>query len=84
GKLKAGNFEEAVKEFDKALQLFPKLTAAYINRAYANIQAGHYSRARSDLAKAGELAKERKNPQTLEIIAHVNTQLEQAEKSGGR
>jgi ankyrin repeat protein/cytochrome c-type biogenesis protein CcmH/NrfG len=50
-----GDYDRAISDFDKALELDPNYAFAYSNRGYAYADKGDYDRAISDLDKALEL-----------------------------
>lgn len=49
------NYEEAIAEFSKAIELNPKFDRAYTNRGIALMEKGEYDRAIDDYNKATEL-----------------------------
>jgi len=52
---KEGRREDAVRDFDTALELYPDLEAAYYNRGLEHLKAEDFETARADLTKAIEL-----------------------------
>jgi tetratricopeptide (TPR) repeat protein len=52
---KAGQYEQAIAEFDKAIELDPNYTAAYANRGNVYSQIGQHDKAIADCNKAIEL-----------------------------
>jgi len=60
-----GQYDQAISEFNKALEINPKDTEAYYNRGLAYYDKGQYDKAISDYTKALEI-----NPRDVE--AHNN------------
>lgn len=56
--LDSGQYEQAILEFTKAIELDPAYTKAYSERAYAYYQKGEYEKALSDCNKIIELGPE--------------------------
>ena len=52
---KKGNYREAIREYDKAIQVNPSYTAAYYNRSVAYTKTKKYDRAIDDCNKALQL-----------------------------
>jgi len=52
---RAGGRDDAMRDFDAALELYPDLEAAYYNRGLEHLKAGEFDTAREDLTKAIEL-----------------------------
>jgi len=52
---KEGRPEDALRDFDAALELYPDLEAAYYNRGLEHLKAEDFETARADLTKAVEL-----------------------------
>jgi len=52
---RGGRREDALADFDAALELYPDLEAAYYNRGLEQLKAGQFEAARADLTKAVEL-----------------------------
>jgi len=50
-----GRKEEALEDFDAAIELYPDLEAAYYNRGLEHLKAGELEAAKADLTKAIEL-----------------------------
>ena len=50
-----GQIDKAIVDYDKAIELKPKLTLAYDNRGLAFFQKGQYDRAIADYRKALEI-----------------------------
>ncbi|MBI3448832.1 MAG: tetratricopeptide repeat protein [Acidobacteria bacterium] len=50
-----GRREDALEDFDAALELYPDLEAAYYNRGLEHLKAGDLEEAKADLTKAIEL-----------------------------
>lgn len=86
--MQKGQFNPALMDFNKAIELNPKYNRAYYNRANIYYDAGEFSKAISDFSKAIELSS--KNPnyynnrglaysdnnQTLKAIVDYNSALE--------
>ncbi len=53
-----GKIKEALKEFTKAIDLYPAFTPAYFNRATIKADLGDFEGARADFQKARDLEKE--------------------------
>jgi len=51
-KADSGDYQGAIKEFDKAIKLNPKLADAYYNRGLAKAYLGDYQGAIEDYSKA--------------------------------
>ncbi len=54
-KANSRDYQGAIKEFDKAIKLNPKLADAYYNRGLAKIELDQKDSGCLDLSKAGEL-----------------------------
>ena len=54
-----GEYDRAIRDYDQALQLDPKLAPAYYSRGMAYADKGDYDRARSDFNKALALGYDR-------------------------
>jgi tetratricopeptide (TPR) repeat protein len=52
---KKGNYREAIKEYDKAIEVNPSYTVAYYNRSVAYTKTGQYDRAINDCNKVLQL-----------------------------
>jgi tetratricopeptide (TPR) repeat protein len=52
---KKGNYEEAIREYDKAIEVNPSYTVAYYNRSVAYTKTGQYDRAINDCNKVLQL-----------------------------
>ncbi|MBI3450207.1 MAG: tetratricopeptide repeat protein [Acidobacteria bacterium] len=52
---RAGQKEDALEDFDAAIELYPDLEAAYYNRGLEHLKAGEFEAARADLTTAIEL-----------------------------
>ena len=50
-----GQWDKAIAEYNKAIELDPKLAVAYVNRGIAYLQKGQFDQAISDCSKAIEL-----------------------------
>ncbi len=59
--LKKGQYNEAIREYNKALEINPNGTVAYYNRSIAYTRTGQYDKAVSDCNKALELDPEHAN-----------------------
>jgi len=57
-----GDYQQAVADFAKVIELDPSEVAAYGNRARAYAQLGQYEKAASDYIRAGEIHRFRGNP----------------------
>jgi len=54
-----GKFDEAMKNFDKALELNPELSAALFNRATIKADIGDFKGAKEDFVKVREIELKR-------------------------
>ena len=52
---KQGLYEQAIKEYDKAIELNPTIAKTYVNRAAAYLQLGQFQQAIQDSDKAIQL-----------------------------
>jgi len=52
---KQQKYDEAIKDFDKAIKLNPNLAEAYYNRGFVYAILGKHNRAREDMLRAGNL-----------------------------
>lgn len=66
-----GKYEEAIAEFDKAIELDPKHAKAYYYRANVYYDDGRYSNAWNDVHKAEELGY-KVAPRFLKILRKVS------------
>jgi lipoprotein NlpI len=55
--LEEGDYEQAILDLDKALDIDPANTVAYFNRALAYFLKGEYARFKSDVMKAQQSIK---------------------------
>jgi tetratricopeptide (TPR) repeat protein len=53
--LKKGQYNQAISDFTKALEIIPRFAAAYNNRGLAYSDKGQYDQAISDFTKALEI-----------------------------
>src|SRR5438309_1129307 len=54
-KMQKKDSDGAIADYSRAIELDPKLAAAYVNRAVVQNQLGHVNEAQQDLAKAKQL-----------------------------
>lgn len=54
-KFLAKKFDEAIKEYDKAIQMDPNLVEAYYHRGYCYYKKEEWKKARQDFEKASNL-----------------------------
>jgi tetratricopeptide (TPR) repeat protein len=66
-----GEYEQAITNFDQAIELDPVLTRAYLHRGYAYDQLGSYNEARADFEKAQTL-----DPEGTQTYLEETTDLE--------
>lgn len=68
---KKGQYDEAIYEFDKAIEMDPKLARAYYFRANVYYDLGRYSSAWDDVHRAEELGY-KIAPRFLKILQDVS------------
>jgi tetratricopeptide (TPR) repeat protein len=57
-----GRYEEALKDYNKAIEIKPTLASAYVNRGIAYSHLGQYEKAIADYEKGLELDPEIDDP----------------------
>ena len=61
-------YDSAVEQFKKALELYPEFWLAHLYLGWTHLQQSHVTRARAELAKASRLEN---NPWTVASLAHA-------------
>jgi len=56
--MKSGNYQQAINDFNKAIEIYPKLVDAYVNRGSVYFKLGNYQQSMIDYNKAIELNPE--------------------------
>jgi len=72
------DFDEAVKEYDRALTYDPDMASAYYNRGTIMYRMGHFHKALTDMKKATAL-----NPDNQEFQIGLQRSLAQLVESSG-
>jgi prolipoprotein diacylglyceryltransferase len=70
-KLQRGDYDDAIIDFDHAIELDPKFMAAYNNRSLAKAQKGDYDGAITDSTRAIELDPKRAAAYTVRAVEKV-------------
>jgi tetratricopeptide (TPR) repeat protein len=68
-------YERAIANFDHAIVLNPDQALAYRNRGAVYYLQGEYEQALDDLCEYARLAEDRADPQILDLLMELETQL---------
>ncbi len=74
--MKNGNYEHAIIEFNKSIDLDPLNHKAYNNRGEAHLKLGHYQRARQDFSRAIISCQKSKDSKTSDSLHDLNVHLD--------
>ncbi len=77
---KLGEYSEALKNYQKAISIAPKLAQAYVGRAAVNWEKGNRQAALTDYQKAVSLYQEQKRDYEADNVREVLTALNQGKE----